>query len=72
MSTLEQYWRKYKWYIIGYVIYVCFISTIVADSYRWDKNEYSKLWVIWCIMLPLITNCICSYIGYIKNKGRNK
>lgn len=69
---IEKYWKQYKWRIIGYVIYVCFISTVVSHEYRWHKDEYWDFWIIWCIMLPLITYSIISYIIYLRNKkGKN-
>jgi len=67
---MYKYWKKYKWYIIEYTIYVCFISTIVSDFYRWSKSEYLKLWVIWCIMLPLIIYSVVSGIKYFRNKKK--
>lgn len=69
---IEKYWKQYKWRIIGYVIYVCFISTVVSHEYRWHKDEYWDFWIIWCIMLPLITYSIISYIIHLRNKkGKN-
>lgn len=72
MNTIEKYWKRYKWYIIGYIIYVCFISSVVSTEYRWHKNEYWDLWIVWCIMLPLITYCIISFIIYLRNKKGEK
>ena len=70
MERLNRYWKKYKWYIIGYIIYVCFISTTVSDFYEWGKSEYLRLWIIWCIMIPLIAYSIASGIIYYKNKKK--
>lgn len=70
MERLNEYWKKYKWYSIGYIIYVCFISTMVSDFYRWSKSEYLKLWVIWCIMIPLIVYSGYSYLKYMRNKNK--
>ena len=74
MFDWDTYWKKYKWFIIGYVIYVCFMSTVVADSYGWGKfgHSYIKEWIIWCVMTPLIVYSISSYITYRKKKNKRE
>lgn len=69
IAALERFWKRNKWYIIGYIIYVCFISTIVSETYDWDRDDYLRLWVVWCVMIPLILYCVYSYIIYRKNKS---
>ena len=68
---IEGVWNKYKWHIIVYIIYVCFISTIVSDEWNWGKSEYWRLWVIWCIMIPLIAYCGYSYLKYRRDKNKS-
>lgn len=59
-------WEKYKWYIIGYILYVCLLHVWVSEEWQWGTH-YGKYFIIWGIMIPL-----CLYIAiYLYKKNKN-
>lgn len=46
--------RKYKWHIIGYIIYVTIVLRLEETEYHWSSNEFWVLCLIWCVTIPLV------------------
>lgn len=60
--------KNYKWYIIGYAIWVCFFSFVAPNMWNWSKKMWWSYWGTWCIMIPLVAYCIISAIKHFTNK----
>lgn len=50
MSKLE----KFKWYIIGYILYVTVVLYLAKEEYQWGRNEFWLLCLVWCVAIPLV------------------
>lgn len=50
MNRLE----KFKWYIIGYVLYVTVVLYLGKEEYQWNRNEFWLLCLVWCVAIPLV------------------
>ena len=58
-------WEKYKWFILGYVLYA---SIVVASIWN-QRREFWPLFIIWCITIPVALYIIGSLLlKYLKNK----
>ena len=42
-------WEKYKWFILGYILYV---SIVLASIWN-EGRDFGPLFIIWCITVPL-------------------
>lgn len=58
-------WEKYKWFILGYVLYV---SIVLASIWN-QRREFWPLFIIWCITIPVALYIIGSLVSkYLKKK----
>ena len=61
-------WKKYQWYILGYILYVSIVLASIWDEGR----DFWPMFIIWCISIPLALYIIWSLVWkYIKSPKPN-
>lgn len=61
-------WEKYKWYILGYVLYV---SIVLASIWN-QRREFWPLFIVWCITIPLALYIVCSLVSKYQRRKKNR
>lgn len=64
---MEQF-KKYKWYILIYILYVSIVFVILLENA--NKRDFWPGVIVYCITLPLALYLLWSLFLFIKKRKR--
>ena len=69
---MQELWSKYKWYVIGYAVWVCLIYVWIAEEWNWNTFNYTRNFVTLAVLVPLCLYVLIYFFRKWKNKKEEK